>query len=103
MSSPQRLTEGVSRNVALIAGFPWSNSRGQRLVQYGVEKAAAVGVGGGELRGELVTEGHELINFGDDAVLFGDRWYGDWEFPCVCQADIWLSINDLRSHHVINS
>ena len=36
------------------------------------EESAAVGVGGGELRVELVAEGHEFIDLGDDAVLFGE-------------------------------
>jgi hypothetical protein len=42
-------------------------------VEDGFEEAAAVGVGGGELRFELVAEGHQFIDFGDDALLI-DRW-----------------------------
>ncbi len=34
------------------------------------------GLGGGELGFWLVAEGHEFIDFGDDAVLFGDEKQG---------------------------
>lgn len=37
-----------------------------------MEAAAAVALGGGELRFQSVTEGHEVIHFGDDALLFGE-------------------------------
>ncbi len=47
---------------------------GQRLVQDGFEEAAAFGLGGGELRFQPVAEGHQFIDFGDDAVLFGEGW-----------------------------
>lgn len=40
-------------------------------MQDGFEEATAVGPGGGELRFELVAEGHQFIHLGDDAVLFG--------------------------------
>ena len=38
------------------------------------EEAAAFGLGGGELRFQPVAEGHQFIDFGDDAVLFGKWW-----------------------------
>jgi len=40
-------------------------------VQDGFQQAAAVGCGAAELAFQLVAQGHELIDFGDDAVLFG--------------------------------
>lgn len=46
-------------------------------MQDGLEQAAGVGVGGGQVRFELVAEGHQLIDFGDDTVLFGER--GQWK------------------------
>ena len=33
----------------------------------------------GEAGLEAVAEGHEFIDFGDDAALFGERWEGDWQ------------------------
>jgi len=45
----------------------------QRITQHGFEQAAAVGLGAGEVGFQLVAEGHEFIDFGDDAVLFGKR------------------------------
>ncbi len=32
------------------------------------------GLGGGEARFELIAKRHQLIDFGDDAVLFFRRW-----------------------------
>ena len=36
------------------------------------EEAAAVGLGGGELRFEPVAQGHQFIHLDDDALLFGE-------------------------------
>ena len=53
--------------------FEFSNSsRKRRRFQNRLQQAAAVGLGDGELGFELVAHGHEFINFGDDAVLFGE-------------------------------
>ena len=52
----------------------------KRVAQHGCEQAAAVGLGGDELGLQLVAQGHQLINLGDDAVLFGERGKGDWKF-----------------------
>lgn len=41
-------------------------------MQNGFEKAAAFGLGAGELRFQSVAEGHQIIDFGDDALLFGE-------------------------------
>ena len=43
-------------------------------MEHGFKKSTAFGVGGGELRVELVAEGHQLIDLGDDALLFGEGW-----------------------------
>ena len=48
----------------------------------GFEEAAALGLGGGELRFQAVAEGHQLVDFGDDAVLFGQRRKGDKNLSC---------------------
>ena len=45
-----------------------------RFLQDGFEEAAAFGLGGGELRFQPVAQGHQFVDFGDDAVLFGERW-----------------------------
>ena len=41
------------------------------MVQRNFEEAAAFGLGGCELRFQSVAQGHQFINFGDNAVLFG--------------------------------
>ena len=45
-------------------------------MQHGFEQAAAVGSGGGELGLQLVADGHQLIDLGDDTALFGEGWDG---------------------------
>ena len=45
-------------------------------VHDGVGQTALGGLGVGEAGLEGVAEGHELVDFGDDAVLFGQR--RDW-------------------------
>jgi hypothetical protein len=42
------------------------------MVQDGFEQAPAPGLGGCELRFQLVAERHQFIDLGDDAVLFGE-------------------------------
>ena len=49
---------------------PKSSCLLDRIVQHGFEEAVAVGAGGGELQFQLVAEGHQFIDFGDDAMLF---------------------------------
>ena len=38
------------------------------------EKAAAFGLTGGQLRFETITDGHQFVDFGDDAMLFSEWW-----------------------------
>ena len=45
----------------------------------GFEETAAFGLGGGELCFQPVAEGHQFIDFGDDAVLFFEGWERDFE------------------------
>jgi hypothetical protein len=52
-------------------------SRRQRFGEEGVEQAAADGGGGSEARLQPVAQGHQRIDLGDDAVLFGEGWKGD--------------------------
>ena len=49
------------------------------LLDEGVGEVALGGLGGAEAGLELVAEGHQLVDFGDDAVLFGEwrKWNGD--------------------------
>ena len=42
------------------------------------EEAAAVGLGGGELGFQPIAEGHQFLDFGDDAVLFGFWRQRNW-------------------------
>lgn len=41
-----------------------------------IEQAAAGGGGGIETRLQPVAQGHQFIDFGDDAVLFSEGWEG---------------------------
>jgi hypothetical protein len=41
------------------------------LVEDRLEKAAGVGLSGGELGLQVVVESHQFVLFGDDAMLFG--------------------------------
>ena len=44
-------------------------------MQHGFEQAAAIGFGG-KLGFQLVAQRHQFINFGDDAMLFGEGGRG---------------------------
>ena len=43
----------------------------------GVDKAAACVVGGSEALFQPVAKGHQLIDLGDDSVLFCEGWQRD--------------------------
>ena len=73
------------------------------LLDEAVGEVELGGLGGGEARFELVAQHHQLIDLGDDAVLFGKGWKRYWEVSCVGEADIWLSVYDSRPEHIINS
>jgi len=55
------------------------------------EEAAAFGLGGGELRFQPFAQGQQFFDFGDDAVLFGEWWEGDWQYLPLALADDWQS------------
>ena len=44
----------------------------KRLVQQRVEQAAAGGFAGGKAGFQPVAQRHQFVDFGDDAVLFGE-------------------------------
>ena len=48
----------------------------QRFVQQGFKKAGAGGSGSGEAGFQLIAESHQGVDFGHDAVLFGEG--GEW-------------------------
>ncbi len=59
--------------------LPDSSSLGcQRFVQQRVKQTAAGVVAGGEARLQPVAKRHQFINLGDDAVLLGEGWEGEW-------------------------
>ncbi len=44
------------------------------LADEGGEQVRGGSAGGGELYFQLVYQGHQLIDFADDATLFGEGW-----------------------------
>ena len=44
---------------------------------HGIEEGGLLGGGGGDLLVEGVTEGHQLVDLGDNALLLGERREGD--------------------------
>ena len=46
-------------------------------MQHGLQQAAAVGLGSGELGFELVAQGHQCVHLDDDAVLLGEGREGN--------------------------
>jgi len=50
------------------------------------------GLGVGEARIENITEGHEFIDFGDNSVLYSQRW--DWNNSSVKLFVIYRGIRD---------
>ena len=57
----------------------------------GFEEAAGLGLGGGELGFQAVAEGHQFIDFGDDAVLFGEWWDRNGHLSKRLPINVWLS------------
>ena len=49
-------------------------SGGGEFGDEGLEEVLGGGAGGGELRFQLVHQGHQLIHFGHDPALFGEGW-----------------------------
>jgi hypothetical protein len=47
--------------------------RRERFGKQGIEQTTADGVALREAGVELVAEGHQFVDFGDDTVLFGER------------------------------
>ena len=58
-------------------------SGGKGLVQEGVEEAVAGLVAGGKACFQAVAQGQQLIDPGDDAVLFGKGWEGKSKFDVI--------------------
>ncbi len=67
-------------------------------MQHGFKQSSAVGLGGGELGFQLVAQRHQLIDFGDDAVLFGEGWQG----YCQCSDVRGRGDNRDRTRHLPN-
>lgn len=57
----------------------------------GGEEVRGGRAGGGELRFQLVHQGHQLIHFGHDPALFGEWWEGDCDTAETSEADLLLS------------
>ena len=49
------------------------------MMQHRLQQAGGLDLRGGEARFQLVAQGHQLIDLGDDAVLFGEgrKWNSD--------------------------
>jgi hypothetical protein len=47
-------------------------NRIERISKHRFQQAAAVGFGGGDMGFQLVAQRHQLIDLGNDAVLFGE-------------------------------
>ena len=63
--------------LALLGGLAHRRLSGVHgFAECGFEEAGAGGRGGGEAGFELVAEGHEFGDLGDDAVLLGEGWDG---------------------------
>jgi hypothetical protein len=44
------------------------------MMQHRLKQAARLGLGRGKAGFQLVAQGHQFIDLGDDAVLLGKRW-----------------------------
>jgi len=49
----------------------------QRLRQHGLQQPPALLIGLAELLLQLIAEGHQFVDLGDDAVLFGEGGGGE--------------------------
>ena len=49
-------------------------------MQQRIEQPTARILTGGQARFQTVAKGHQFIDLGDDAVLFGEGWKGDGNF-----------------------
>ena len=54
------------------------------------EEVRGGGTGGGELRFQLIHQGHQLIHLGHDPALFGEGWEREFKFV------------NLRGEHVLD-
>ena len=48
-------------------------------MEYGFKKTAAFSLGSGELHLQAVTQSHQFVEFGDNAVLFAEWWNWGWQ------------------------
>ena len=79
----------------------------QRLLHHRLQQLAVELFAGVELLLQLIAEGHQFVDLGDDAVLFGERLEGDTALPhrnslappqqpCPLQVDQpWVASNGL--------
>lgn len=65
--------------ISLADQFKAVHIRLQCLVQQGVEQALLGIVPCSETRLQPITQCHQFIHFGDDAMLFGEGWAGEME------------------------
>lgn len=74
-----------------------------KLGDEGIEEVFGGVAGGGELRFQLVHQGHQLIHFGYDSALFGEWWEWDCEAFDIAHRNIVVhgvlrSPDDLLGH-----
>src|SRR5689334_9383919 len=73
-------------------------------MQHRIEKAAAFGLGSGELRFQTVAQRHQLVHLGDDAALLDERRKGNRDGPNFSHAQAEKSARcDRQFLHDLNS
>src|SRR5437762_1128821 len=81
----------VHRAGSVSGSFLSGESVGRRASEFcdeGGEEVRGGGARGGELRFQSVHQGHQLIHFGHDPALFGERWEWDPKKGLLLYADL---------------
>ena len=84
---------GAIAEVLLIFG-------GGEIIEGGVDKMGAVFTGGGLASFQFVAEGHEFVDFGDDAVLFGEG--ANWNLNVFYSALTYRILTGRSDHIIMN-
>lgn len=60
-------------------------------MQQGVDQLSTSFITGDKARFQAVAECHQFINLGDDTVLLGERWEGDFVLAQIVRREVGLS------------